>query len=343
MNFSEFKKKYIKVPVVEHPNNREGKVPLVTVKVVTYNHVNYIKQCLDSILMQKTDFDYEILIAEDDSNEGTREICIEYADKYPNRIRLFLNSRENNIPINGRVSGVFNSVYSNFLIESKYIAIIEGDDYWTDNTSLQKRVSFLEQNNDFVLCYHSFVKYDQVNKRIVNSSQFENEPNPVTSEKFFKAKMQTLTILYKNLLRDNLFDLDMLQTASGDAILKGKLSIYGKAKFIDTIKPAVYRIHSSGFYSLQLPSKQAKDSIEARKYLINYFKKRNIENKYIVKNLIFYYYTFFRKILREERKIKIEYAFNIFFYSLRYNISIAQIFIRKTKQKLNKKYGSRLQ
>ncbi|MEX0597317.1 MAG: glycosyltransferase, partial [Candidatus Paceibacterota bacterium] len=78
MNFEEFLNRYQKVPVEHYPHQVYTK-PLISVSVVTFQHVNYIKQCLDGILMQKTDFDFEILLGEDDSTDGTREICMEYA------------------------------------------------------------------------------------------------------------------------------------------------------------------------------------------------------------------------------------------------------------------------
>ena len=89
----EFFKKYQKVPVVEY-KNKVGKDPLVSVSVIAYQHEKYIKKCLDGILMQKTDFSFEILIGEDDSSDDTRKICIEYAKEYPTMIRLFLHSRK---------------------------------------------------------------------------------------------------------------------------------------------------------------------------------------------------------------------------------------------------------
>lgn len=337
MNFSEFKYKYIKKPVIEYPNNREGKIPLVTVKVVTYNHANFIKECLDSVLMQKTNFDFEILIAEDDSNDGTREICIEYADKYSDKIRLFLNSRENNIPINGRPSGIFNSVYSNFLIQSKYIALIEGDDYWTDETSLKQRVDFLEKNDNYVICYHQFIKLYQNDKETGKSLQLKKKKSIISSSTKVITSIHTLTIVYRNLLKEELFDLDMLKTSSGDVILRGKLSLFGSAKFLKNIKPAVYRIHDGGIYSLQLPSKQAINSIEARKYLISFFNKKGVDNKHLAKNLIFYYYIFFRKILKEEKKIKLIYIYQLLFYAFRYKIPLPAILVNKLKQKLKSK------
>src|SRR6478735_1262142 len=110
MNFKEFKEKYQFKEVEEYPSKANTN-PLVSVCVQTYQHVNYIKECLDGILMQQTDFPFEVLLGEDQSTDGTREICIEYAQKYPDKIRLFLHHRENNIKINGRQTGKFNFLY----------------------------------------------------------------------------------------------------------------------------------------------------------------------------------------------------------------------------------------
>ena len=100
MTFQEFKDQYEKVPVKECPNTVSGN-PLVSVCVQTYQHAPYIKECLDGILMQETDFNFEVLLGDDSSTDGTREICLEYARKYPDKIRLFLHHRENNINIGG--------------------------------------------------------------------------------------------------------------------------------------------------------------------------------------------------------------------------------------------------
>ena len=89
-------------------NSKVSKKSLVSVVVVTYQHEKYIRECLDGILQQKTNFPFEIIIGEDQSSDGTREICKEYADKYPEKIRLFLHSRENVIYINGNATGRYN-------------------------------------------------------------------------------------------------------------------------------------------------------------------------------------------------------------------------------------------
>lgn len=141
-------------------NNAKNKIksvePLVSVVVSTYQHFPYIKDCLDSILMQKTTFSFEIIIGEDDSNDGTREICIEYANKYPEYIRLFLKDRKLShlSDDNGDLIIMFNDTWNRLSAKGKYIAWCDGDDYWTDPSKLQKQIGFMENNKKFVICFH---------------------------------------------------------------------------------------------------------------------------------------------------------------------------------------------
>ncbi len=165
MNFQEFKDKYQKVEVPEYPNSVLEAIPepFVSVRVSTYMHAKYIKECLDGILMQKTSFPFEILIGEDQSSDGTREICIEYAKKYPNQIRLILHKRENNIHINGRPTAKFQGIYTSYLCRGKYYAVVEGDDYWTDPEKLQKQVMYLENHPDCSFtCHDVEIVYEDV-------------------------------------------------------------------------------------------------------------------------------------------------------------------------------------
>jgi glycosyltransferase involved in cell wall biosynthesis len=159
MDFEEFKEKYQKIPV-EHFPNHVTEYPLVSVCVQTYQHIAYIKDCLDGILRQQTDFPFEILLGEDQSTDGTRQICIEYAQKYPDKIKLFLHHRENNIKINDRFTGRFNFLFNLFSSRGKYIAMCEGDDYWTDPLKLQKQVREMEANFDINICSHPSIKID---------------------------------------------------------------------------------------------------------------------------------------------------------------------------------------
>src|SRR5262245_48465575 len=106
----------------------------VTVLVMTYNHAGFIAQALDSVLGQEVNFTYEVVISEDCSADGTREIVIAYQKNYPDRIRLLLSERNlhsNEIVVRGLQAA-----------QGQYIALLDGDDYWTSAHKLQKQVEF---------------------------------------------------------------------------------------------------------------------------------------------------------------------------------------------------------
>jgi glycosyltransferase involved in cell wall biosynthesis len=135
--------------------------PLVSVCITTYNHEPYITQALDSVLVQETDFDFEIVLGEDDSSDNTRDICIDYAEKYPDKIRLYLNDRKNVIYIDGIATGRWNFTNNIKQARGKYIAILEGDDYWVDKKKLQIQVDLLELYKNCSMCFHNaFIKYE---------------------------------------------------------------------------------------------------------------------------------------------------------------------------------------
>lgn len=132
----------------------DSTLPVVSVCIQTYQHVHYIKECLNSVLLQKARFPFEILLGEDDSTDGTREICIEYAKKYPGRIRLFLRSEKDKVYICGRKTGRFNYIQNIIAAQGKYIALLDGDDYWSDDCKLQTQVDFMEANTDCSISFH---------------------------------------------------------------------------------------------------------------------------------------------------------------------------------------------
>ena len=148
------------MPAVEYlglgkPINKD--MPLVSVCIPTYQHAAYITECLDSVLSQKVSFPIEILIGEDQSEDGTREICVSYADKYPDKIRLLLNDRDEVIFIDGRPTGRANIINLFSEARGKYIALCEGDDYWTDNTKLEHQVAILQKTSQCSLVFHNAV------------------------------------------------------------------------------------------------------------------------------------------------------------------------------------------
>lgn len=219
--------------------------PLISVCVVTYQHAQFISQCLDGILMQQTNFAFEILLGDDESTDGTREICIEYAKKYPNKIRLFLHHRENNIAINGNPTGRFNFMYNLYNARGKYIALCEGDDYWTDPLKLQKQVDFLETNQKFVISCH--------NSNIINSDGsfnklFNKNGIPETTDTNYILRnswyMPTASVVFNksNLIIPKWYH----RVINGDYVLYLILTASGGLVGYTSNCMCAYRLHNQG-------------------------------------------------------------------------------------------------
>ena len=169
--------------------------PLVSVIVVAYNHERYIREALDSIVIQQVDFDYEVLALDDCSTDLTPLILKEYAKKYPNLFYLILH--EKNI-------GVMNSVRDvKRMCRGKYIAVLEGDDFWTDPLKLQKQVDFMESHSEYSACAHEieFVDEYSMPRRGFAYNHFTKKPVCILDdvEKGLHAG-QTSSLLYKNVI-----------------------------------------------------------------------------------------------------------------------------------------------
>lgn len=124
----------------------EKNTVLVSVIMITYNHVKYIRQAISGVTMQKTNFKYELLVGDDLSTDGTQDIIREVAQEYPDIIKPILRDKNMGVALN----------FSDLLSRSKgkYVAICDGDDFWTDENKLQKQVDFLENNTEYTICCH---------------------------------------------------------------------------------------------------------------------------------------------------------------------------------------------
>lgn len=163
----------------------------VSVCVITYNQADYISETLDSILMQKCDFAFEIVIGEDCSQDKTRDICIEYKNKYPDIIKLLLPDKNR-------------GMYTNFIetichCSGEYIAFCEGDDYWIDPYKLQKQFDFLEANPEYGLIHTKHKIYHQSEDRIEVLEQ-NKHTGDIFNQLLIDNEMATLTVLARTKL-----------------------------------------------------------------------------------------------------------------------------------------------
>lgn len=243
----DFIKKYQNKPVIEYQNNVDLE-PQVSVLVTAYQHVNFIKSCLDSILIQDTNFSFEIIVGEDESSDGTREICINYAKKYPTKIRLFLHSRENNILMHDNPTGYFNSMYNHLSARGKYLAYCEADDFWTNSNKLQRQVDFLEENQKFSGCAHlSDVLFDKT--KVKNENRFKHRPDKIifkTNDLLEYTPFHTSSIVFRRELLDlNLMNRSGLLELHRDHPIMIMLSSYGPIMRFPEIM-SVYRRNLQG-------------------------------------------------------------------------------------------------
>ncbi|MCK5020694.1 MAG: glycosyltransferase family 2 protein [Candidatus Peribacteraceae bacterium] len=254
--------------------------PIVSVCIQTYQHVAYIRQCLESVLMQKIACEYEILLGEDESTDGTREICLEYAEKYPEKIRLFLHNRENVIFINGQASGRFNLLYNLSNARGKYIALLEGDDYWTDPEKLQKQVKFLKNNLDYIICFHP-VMIEKEHKKFTDYITRDVDLRTNTLDLAAGNYIHTVSVMFRNINFQN-FPKMFFKTFIGDLPLYLYLSQYGDVRKLE-FTGAVYRVHAKGRWSLISAVEKIDKTIRCLEFLLNYF-----STKKDVFNVLFY-------------------------------------------------------
>lgn len=194
--------------------------PLVSVCIPTFQHASFLAQCLESALSQKTTFRFEIILGEDQSQDGTREICQVYTAKFPDQIRLFLRKEEDKIEIRGRKSGRMNYLENFRSARGKYIAMLDGDDCWMQSDKLQRQVDLLETHPEAFLCSADFYEGEQVPHSISQESSPKLE--------FYEWKQTTLnTKSYSGHVSNWLFRNDL------DEFLSNPLST--KAPILDML------------------------------------------------------------------------------------------------------------
>lgn len=236
---------------------------MVSICCTTYNHEKYIADAIESFLMQKTDFDYEILIHDDASTDKTPEIIREYEKKYPNIIKPIFQV-ENQHSKGVRISYTFNYPRA----KGKYIAICEGDDYWTDENKLQLQVDFMEQHPDCSLCTHAAKKVSPEKKEVLGIVRLNKGDCYYSTDEVIRGgggMFATNSMFFPTKLVQLLPDF-YFNAPIGDYPLTVNLSLNGNVFYIDRFMSA-YRVMSEGSWSTQI-KKDRNKAIEHQKKII---------------------------------------------------------------------------
>ena len=231
----------------------------VSISCLVYNHEPYLRECFDGFMMQKTNFDFEVLVHDDASTDNSASIIREYETKYPDIFKPIYQT-ENQYSKGVKVSATFNFPRA----KGKYIAMCEGDDYWTDPLKLQKQVDFLETHPDYVMCSHRFKLYIQ--DEGIFSKDWYNE---IYSDIEYDLKCLIKGAWYHHPLsvvfRRSAMDLNIYSkyAISMDAVLFFHLLKKGKGMMFNN-DWAVYRIHKGGVWSGINYNAKLKNEFKAR-------------------------------------------------------------------------------
>lgn len=269
------------------------KTPFLTVCIITHNHEKFIKQALDSVLNQITDFEWNIIIADDFSTDNTRNIITEYKEIYQDKIQLLLQNK--NVGPAQNFTDLINKP------SSKYIAYLEGDDYWIDIHKLQEQVNFLEKNPHFSLVHTNVIALQNDVEIYPPLLKPWNTSNSEADLEFGLQRPLAFsgTTVFRKVDFNKFLNKKYKNVRAGDWAFWVILLLFGKAKFLN--KPtAVYRIGvgvsvnkdwkknflDSAIYLFDLCIKAPKLNqkkilfIWAIKYFIQYFKVSRGKIKY---------------------------------------------------------------
>ncbi len=222
--------------------NQAMDTPLVSICIISYNQAAYIRQAVDSTLHQQVNFSLEIIIADDYSTDGTKEIIVGYEKKNPGLIRI--------LPRIANVGAAKNFTELLSAANGRYIAYLEGDDYWTDNDKLQQQIDILETNPGYVSCFTNVLETfsDEVNdaRNYLQNGCF---PKSVIgfNELIYKNYIQTCSVVFRNKLVTSFPDW-YIKLKVGDWPLHLLLSQYGDSYYIHKVM-ALHRNHSMGTWS----------------------------------------------------------------------------------------------
>lgn len=230
--------------------------PLVIVRSLVYNHEPYLRQCLDGFVMQKTNFKFEVQVHDDSSTDGSKEIILEYAAKYPEIIKPFIEEEN-------QYSKGPNGVWKWGELNSKYVALCEGDDYWTDPFKLQKQVDFMEKHMGYSMCFHAVkIERDGI---IVGSDLHSRNNREYSTKKIIEAGggfCATCSLLMNRIFFEE--QPKFLQMSEvGDYPLQILMALKGKIYYFAE-EMGVYRFGHEGSWTSNVTKDKAKQLLESK-------------------------------------------------------------------------------
>jgi glycosyltransferase involved in cell wall biosynthesis len=291
-------------------------IPVVSVCMITFNQQHFIQEAIESILNQKTDYSFELIIGEDYSTDNTRIICEDYKNKFPEKI-ILLDSDKN--------YGIGPNFYRTLsACKGKYIAICEGDDYWHDEKKLQKQIDFMENNQDYILTTTDFRVYIEHNKEII--AQINKDLHYDYS---FKSMLNGNLTASNTLIFRNKFKIpkELSNCTVADWPLKLYLLQFGKGYHLNSIM-STYRIHGNGIWNGSVADLRDDLTIVALLNIKSIFQKEFRQKiGFLIKKLMYIYSVLY---INSQKK-KCRKYFRTIVFSIPLNLLSLKAFLRLVK------------
>ena len=238
--------------------------PKASISLLAYNHERFVAEAIESLLFQEVTFAYEIVVGEDCSLDSTREIVLNYQKKYPDKIRVFLSKK----PLNNRQSGRLNLIRNLKACRGEYVALLDGDDYWTSPHKLQKQVDFLDNHPECSICFHPVVKLFEIEDKKKQVIYPPKRKNIYTIEDLLEGNfIPTCSTMFRNELFDEFPDW-YFRIPMGDWPLHILNSQHGTIGYLDEVM-GVYRIHRGGQWISAGRIQNCLDHIRAYRFFYN--------------------------------------------------------------------------
>lgn len=243
--------------------------PLLSIVCATYNHVDFIRDCIEGFLKQETTFPVEILIHDDASTDGTADIVRDYQRKHPRLIKAVFQE-ENQYSRGVKVLRTFIRP----LMQGRYIASCEGDDYWVDPRKLEIQVSFLEEHPEYVASGHDAMIVDEQGQILQASKLPSAHKRDYTGPEIMKGKAWILTMSrVKRASASEDFVPESMHVLNGDTFSTAIMGRFGASKYHAEIQPAVYRKHRGGVWSELSATDKQEAKANTRYWLYCFFKR----------------------------------------------------------------------
>jgi glycosyltransferase involved in cell wall biosynthesis len=237
----------------------------VSVMMVTYNHRDFIAQAIESVLMQRTTFDFELVIGEDCSTDGTRDIVMNFQSRYPDRVRAQFRGE------NLGMMGNFIQTYKD--CRGEYVALLDGDDYWTSPDKLQIQTAYLDSHVDCAMCFHATtVEYEDSNRRPHDSFPAGRRSTYGIEDLLPSNIMHTSSVMFRHFLFSEFPDWFMTMSM-GDWPLHILNAQYGKIGYVDQVM-STYRVHLGGVWSRLEKTQRLQNEIDAYDVINRHLKFR---------------------------------------------------------------------